>query len=138
LATDARLTVEYVFTAPDGSKDSMTVVGESRDWADKATNQAMSAGYKTGLLQMFLIPLEETQDADAASPVGAPAESEKEDDPEVSDEEKARLHENAAKVELVEILGGGTEAAEFWERHPSLSPDEMLVEARRISGGDDE
>ncbi len=128
LATDVRLLVRYNFTAPDRSTVSMTVQGESRDWADKATNQAMSAGFKTGLLQMFLIPLEETVDADSESPVGAPV-AEGTDAP--SEEEIATRMLNAAKMELVEILGKEAAPA-FWETHQGLGADEMLAEARKL------
>ena len=126
LATDARLLIEWVFTAPDGSTDSMIVMGESRDWADKATNQAMSAGYKTGLLEMFLIPLEETKDADSQSPVGAPMD-------QLSDEEIAKLREeNEVKAKIVDILGKEA-AIEFWDTHQGLSLHEMWKEAENVS-----
>ncbi len=68
LATDARLRIRYTFAAVDGSTVTIVMQGESRDFADKATNQAMSAALKYGLLEMFLIPLEGVTDADAASP----------------------------------------------------------------------
>jgi hypothetical protein len=106
----------------------MTVMGESRDWADKGTNQAMSAGYKTGLLEMFLIPLEETVDTDSESPVGAPAEEEGE---LTVDELEYRRQVIKIKTELVEILGTKNLAASFWETHQGMSGDEMLAEARK-------
>ncbi len=125
LATDARLLIEFVFTAPDGSKDSMIVMGESRDWADKATNQAMSAGYKTGLLEMFLIPLEETKDADSESPVGVPMD-------QLSEDEIGKLKdENEVKAKIVDILGR-EEAIEFWDTHQGLTTNEMWKEAENV------
>ncbi len=69
LATDARLRIRYSFAAVDGSTVTIVMQGESRDFADKATNQAMSTALKYGLLEMFLIPLEGVTDADAESPV---------------------------------------------------------------------
>ena len=129
LATDARITVRYHFTAPEGSTTPMTVIGESRDYADKATNQAMSAGYKTGLLQMFLIPLVETRDADAASPIGTV---------EVSEDEIEERQSNAAKTEIVEVLGSVEAAAVFWETHQSLAPEDLITEAKKEAASDDD
>ncbi len=68
---DARLIMEYRFTAPDGSHDTMIVPCEARDNYDKATNQAIQQGYKYGLVQGFMIPTGE-KDPDTAA-VEAPA-----------------------------------------------------------------
>lgn len=122
LATDARLTIRYHFVTVDGSSVSMTVQGESRDFADKATPQAMSAGYKQGLLEMFLIPLEETRDADSESP--------EIEDPLTPEELEARA-EVTAKMELVKMLGTTEAAQEFWETHQGLGPVEMVQAAQQ-------
>lgn len=61
------LTVEYDLVAGDGSKHTCTVVGEAMDSADKATNKAMSAAYKYLCLQVFCIPTEGDNDADATT-----------------------------------------------------------------------
>lgn len=66
----------------DGSKHLCTMYGEAMDTADKATNKAMSAAYKYACMQVFCIPTEGQNDADAttpdpgkrkAAPVSAPA-----------------------------------------------------------------
>lgn len=60
------LDIEYDFVcAKDGSKHTVAVVGEAMDSGDKATNKAMSAGYKYACMQAFCIPTEGDNDADA-------------------------------------------------------------------------
>ena len=70
------LDMEFDFiSAEDGSKHVVAVVGEAMDSADKATNKAMSAGYKYACMEAFCIPTEGDNDADrtthevAAKPV---------------------------------------------------------------------
>lgn len=125
LAIDARLHVEYLFVATDGSQASITVQGESRDYADKATNQAMSAALKYGLLQMFLIPLADSQDADAESPTVKVTKPKR---PRVRS--KAQVV-NAAKNELVALMG--KDAAEYWKLHQSMTPAEIVAQAKSES-----
>jgi hypothetical protein len=59
------LTVAYTFYAPDGSNVRAVVVGEAMDSADKSSNKAMSAALKYALLQIFCVPTEANEDADA-------------------------------------------------------------------------
>jgi hypothetical protein len=59
------LTVAYTFYAPDGSNIRAVVVGEAMDSADKSSNKAMSAALKYALLQIFCVPTEALEDADA-------------------------------------------------------------------------
>lgn len=64
LAVQAR--VQYrIVCATDDSAVEVVLAGEGRDVSDKATNKAMSQAIKYALLQMFLIPTEETAAADA-------------------------------------------------------------------------
>lgn len=59
--------VEFDFvSARDGSKHTARTFGEAQDSADKATNKAMSAAYKYVALQVFCIPTEGDNDAEAA------------------------------------------------------------------------
>jgi hypothetical protein len=62
------LTVAYTFFAPDGSSVRAVVVGEAMDSGDKSSNKAMSAALKYCLLQVFCVPTEANEDADAESP----------------------------------------------------------------------
>ena len=72
------VTVEAEFDvvcAEDGSKHTIKTFGEAMDSGDKATNKAMSAAYKYAAFQMFAIPTEGDNDADAHThEVAAPPE----------------------------------------------------------------
>ena len=50
--------------AEDGSRHTISVVGEAMDSGDKATNKAMSAAFKYACMEVFCIPTEGTPDAD--------------------------------------------------------------------------
>ena len=60
--------------ATDGSKHTVAVSGEAMDSADKATNKAMSAAFKYACMQVFCIPTEGDNDADATTHQVAPQE----------------------------------------------------------------
>lgn len=60
------LDVEFdLVCAEDGSKHTVGVVGEAMDSGDKATNKAMSAAFKYACMEVFCIPTEGDNDADA-------------------------------------------------------------------------
>lgn len=70
------VTVEAEFdvvSSLDGSKHTIRTFGEAMDSGDKATNKAMSAAYKYAAFQMFAIPTEGDNDADAHTHTVAPA-----------------------------------------------------------------
>lgn len=54
-------------SAKDGTKHTAVMYGEAMDSADKATNKAMSAALKYACLQVFCIPTEGMDDADAVT-----------------------------------------------------------------------
>lgn len=56
-----------VVSSEDGSKHTARTFGEAMDSGDKATNKAMSAAYKYLAFQMFAIPTEGDNDADAST-----------------------------------------------------------------------
>ncbi len=58
--------------AEDGSMHTVSVVGEAMDSGDKATNKAMSAAYKYACMEVFCIPTEGDNDADATTHEVAP------------------------------------------------------------------
>lgn len=60
-----RLEISYKFYTIDGSFIETKVIGEAMDSGDKATNKAMSIGYKYACFQVFCIPTEEMLDPDA-------------------------------------------------------------------------
>lgn len=61
------LTVAYRFYGPRGDYVEAVGIGESVDYSDKATNQAMSMAYKYMLTETFCIRTEDMTDADARS-----------------------------------------------------------------------
>ncbi len=71
-----RLEIVFMFYAVDGSFVSAKVIGEAMDSGDKATNKAMSIGYKYACFQVFCIPTEEMLDPDAECHEPAPKNGE--------------------------------------------------------------
>lgn len=62
------VTVRYVLHASDGSQIECVVCGEAMDTGDKATTKALSGAYKYMAFQVFCIPVEGQEDADATTP----------------------------------------------------------------------
>ena len=62
------LQVKYRFTAIDGSFVETQAMGQAMDSSDKASNKAMSMAHKAAMLQIFMIPTLDIEDADATSP----------------------------------------------------------------------
>ena len=63
------LTVDFkIACAEDGSSELVRVIGEAMDSADKSANKAQSAALKYAALQVFMIPTEGDNDADAHTP----------------------------------------------------------------------
>lgn len=62
-----RMRITYTFHAGDGSCVCTTVEGEGMDSGDKSSNKAMAVAHKYALLQIFMIPTEETKDPDSES-----------------------------------------------------------------------
>jgi hypothetical protein len=58
---------EFDLVGPDGSKHTALAFGEAMDSGDKATNKAMSAAFKYMCMQLFCIPTEGDNDADATT-----------------------------------------------------------------------
>ena len=70
-----RLEISYRFYTVDGSFIETKVIGEAMDSGDKATNKAMSIGYKYACFQVFCIPTEEMKDPDAEIHEPAPKDA---------------------------------------------------------------
>jgi len=63
------LKVAFALTSvDDGSTHTIEVYGEALDASDKATAKAMSAAYKSAMVQTFCIPIAGSEDPDRASP----------------------------------------------------------------------
>lgn len=65
--------IDFTFYAQDGSSVTASVIGEAMDSGDKASNKALSIGYKYACIQVFCIPTEDDKDPDNVSHVTAPA-----------------------------------------------------------------
>lgn len=61
------LQVKYTFFAKDGSFIESVVIGEGMDSGDKASNKALAVAHKYSVVQILSIPVEESDDPDAAS-----------------------------------------------------------------------
>lgn len=64
VSKNVRLLIEYTFFAEDGSTVSCQMPAEGVDTSDKATNKALSAALKYCLIQCFMIPTEDMEEAD--------------------------------------------------------------------------
>jgi hypothetical protein len=65
----ACLRVAFTLTSvDDGSSHIVEAYGEALDVSDKATAKAMSAAYKSAMIQTFCIPLAGSEDPDRTSP----------------------------------------------------------------------
>ena len=65
----ACLHVAFTLTSvDDGSSHVVEAYGEALDASDKATAKAMTAAYKSAMIQTFCIPLSGSQDPDPVSP----------------------------------------------------------------------
>jgi hypothetical protein len=71
------LKVAFDLISPeDGSSHCIELYGEALDRGDKATAKALTAAYKSAMLQTFCVPVTGSEDPDASSPrlrSGAPA-----------------------------------------------------------------
>lgn len=56
--------IKYSFFAEDGSSVSAVMIGESFDSGDKASNKAQSVALKYAIMQVFMVPTEDIEDAD--------------------------------------------------------------------------
>ena len=62
------LKVAFDLVSPaDGSRHTIEVYGEALDRGDKATAKALTAAYKTAMLQTFCVPVTGIDDADASA-----------------------------------------------------------------------
>lgn len=66
--TFTRATIKFRYMTTDGSFVETVNVGEAQDSGDKGMSKAMSIALKYSLLQMFLIPTEESKDPDMNTP----------------------------------------------------------------------
>lgn len=107
------LKISYKFYAEDGSYVESIVIGEGMDSGDKATNKALSVGFKYACFQVFCIPTEEMIDSE----VDSPEPVHKMDQP-ITEEHAAEI-----KIGLEET---DSDVAKFLKYFKAPSVDEML------------
>jgi hypothetical protein len=66
--TSVALDVEFIFVAKDGSQITARIQSEASDYADKATNKAISFAMKYAFISVFNIPVVGADDGDFESP----------------------------------------------------------------------
>ena len=67
--TSVHVVIAYdLVSSRDGSRHTIKTSGEALDTSDKATAKAMSAAYKSAMLQTFCVPATGGDDPDAKSP----------------------------------------------------------------------
>jgi len=108
------LAVEFdLVSAADGSMHTVAAAGEAMDSSDKATNKAMSAAYKYMAMQVFCIPTEGENDADAVTPSPVAAEPTKPADTSASKAPKETAAEKAARQDEHDPAWDGSRGAYF-------------------------
>lgn len=114
------LTVRYRFTsATDGSFVEAVIIGEGTDYGDKSTAKAMSAAYKSCLIQAFLIPTRDIEDGDR-DPTIDPHESLRRENDRCMEEEKSRMERLGLDPKLAEPMDTKTtEPAEKQAKEPA-------------------
>ena len=118
--------------AEDGSKHTVTTIGEAMDSADKSSNKAMSAAYKYAAFQAFAIPTAGDNDADAHThelKARAPKHSAVKNDPAVENatpEEREALSDVAMEAMGMVKDGKPTSAREFVQSQ-NLDNDQKIL-----------
>ena len=125
------LKIKYTFYAEDGTFIEAIVVGEGMDSGDKATNKALSVGFKYACFQVFCIPTEEMIDPEVDSPEPTP----KMISTEHAEEIKNALQETDSNVPAFLSLFSAISVDEMYEtQYPKAI--EMLNKKRQTMKGD--
>lgn len=125
------LKIKYTFYAEDGTSIEAIVIGEGMDSGDKATNKALSVGFKYACFQVFCIPTEEMIDPEVDSPEPTP----KMISTEHAEEIKNALQETDSNVPAFLSLFQAKSVDEMYEtQYPKAI--EMLNKKRQTMKGD--
>lgn len=125
------LKIKYTFYAEDGTSIEAIVVGEGMDSGDKATNKALSVGFKYACFQVFCIPTEEMIDPEVDSPEPKPKMISTEHAKEIKD----GLEATDSNVEAFLSLFSARSVDEMYEaQYPKAI--EMLNKKRQKMKGD--
>ncbi len=113
------LQVKYRFTAIDGSFIETETMGQAMDSSDKASNKAMSMAHKAAILQIFMIPTVDIEDADAVTP-----------EPHAHGYQQQPAQRPAAAQQN----GGSERAREPQEQRPPIAPQHQQQNGYSRSG----
>lgn len=97
--TSVALDTDFLFIADDGSSVTARIQSEASDYADKATNKAISFGMKYAFISVFNIPVVGADDGDFESPgndAERPAVAGKQQDVATAPQKKAAKGKAAA------------------------------------------
>lgn len=104
--------VEFdLVSADDGSKHTVAMYGEAMDSGDKATNKAMSAAYKYMAMEVFAIPTEGDNDADATTHEVKPKSVAKEAFDSLPHDQQNKIADLATKAK--DLLAAGNVSGAF-------------------------
>jgi hypothetical protein len=118
------LDVEFdLVSGVDGSKHTVRVAGEAMDSGDKATNKAMSAAYKYACMEVFCIPTEGDNDADANTHEVASRHSPRPDGWDRQDTKKCTEYQ----TRIMNAINDGRDVLEIWDE--VRQADEAFVTA---------
>jgi hypothetical protein len=136
------LEISYKFWGPRGDCVEASGIGESVDYSDKATNQAMSMAYKYMLTQTFTIRTADMTDADTRSvdiPEHGQQRTRSEAKPKLKTSARAAKQEaaeteNLQPLMISEIEGGqGRQAFMNWlKKTYNCTPTRVPVEAKSV------
>lgn len=125
------LTVDFkLVCALDGSSDTVRMIGEAMDSADKSSNKAQSAAMKYAALQVFMIPTEGDNDADATTHDVAPRQQQRESQTNQRDE--PRMIARAQWAKLTELLKATSSTADPILKHFKVKDLRQLTDVQAI------
>ena len=118
--------VDYdLVSSVDGSRHTVHVIGEAMDSGDKATNKAMSAAYKYMAMQVFCIPTEGDNDADATTHQVQPSlRHSPTDGMDLSAVDVDQMHDYADRIKT---LLNASDIPHAMELYRELSREEQVV-----------
>lgn len=115
-----RVKMDFAFVAEDGSSVTATTSGEGMDNGDKSMNKAMSAALKYALMQTFLVPTEDTAEADETTPTPTR--------PKTAAERAAEIADPQLRPILDAIAAASSQDAimEIWKANTELQSNQLF------------
>lgn len=110
---------------PAGDFVDVITWGEARDSADKGTNKAMTGAFKYAVMQAFMVPTQDLEDADQSSPEVEPVRQEAR--AERRQAERQQAPRVADGVQIAAALKGASTKTDMGQRLAAL-PGALVVE----------